>query len=127
VKKIILIAQGTVEARKRILQALEPLYDEGYYLLTCNSGDDLLKKIPLGTPSLIFIDLPLPGRNGFELLNFIRNNPRTSDVPIVVLVSPTQGIFKLTSLGLKSTLFINRPASNGKILELAKTCLEEAR
>ncbi len=126
-KKLILIAQETVEARKRVLMALEPLYEEGYYLFSCSSGEDIFKKIPLGTPSLIILDLVLPEMNGFEVLNRLRANPRTAEIPAMVLVSPTQGIFKLISIGLNSTIFASRPTSSSKLLDLVKKCVEAPR
>ncbi len=126
-RKLILIAQETVEARKRVLMALEPLYEEDYYLFSCSSGEDVFKKIPLGTPSLIIIDLILPETNGFEILNRLKSNPRTENIPVMILVSPTQGIFKLMSIGFNSTMFVSRPASPGKLLNLVKKCVEGSK
>jgi CheY-like chemotaxis protein len=127
VKKLILIAQETIEARKRLLMALEPLYEDGYYLFSCASGEEIFKKIPLGTPSLIILDLVLPEMNGFEVLNRLRSNPRTSEIPVMVLVSPIQGIFKLISIGLNTTVFTSRPTSASKLLDLVKRTVEAPR
>jgi DNA-binding response OmpR family regulator len=122
-KKIILIAQETVEARKDVLMALEPLYKENYYLFSCSSGDDIFKKIPMGTPSCIILDLNLPEMNGFEVLNKLKSNPRTSDIPVIILTSPMQGIFKLMSINLGTAGYTNRPISSSKLINLVRTVL----
>jgi len=123
-RKLILIAQESVEARKNVLMALEPLYEEKYYLFSCSSGEDVFKKIPVGTPSLIILDLILPEVNGLEVLNRLKSNPRTSEIPVIILTSPTRGIFKLLSISLGSAVYINRPISSSKLLNLVKKELE---
>lgn len=122
-KKLILIAQESVEARKDVLTALEPLYQEGYYLFSCSSGEDIFKKIPMGTPSLIILDLNLPEINGLEVLNRLKSNPRTSVIPVIILTSPMQGIFKLLSINLGSAIYTNRPVSSNKLLNLIRSVL----
>jgi CheY-like chemotaxis protein len=42
---------------------------------------------PAGDPSVVFLDLKLPRIDGWEVLRRIREHPRTSDLPVVVLSS----------------------------------------
>lgn len=61
-------------------------------------------KFPI--PSLMFLDLNMPRKNGFEVLRWVRENPEVKRLPIVVLSSSTQGphINKAYELGANSYL-----------------------
>lgn len=59
-----------------------------HVLITAQDGDEALKLLaqdPL--PSLIVLDLNLPGIPGLELLQELRKNPRTKLLPVIVLTS----------------------------------------
>ncbi|NLI40531.1 MAG: response regulator [Caldisericales bacterium] len=122
-KKLILVAQETSDARKGVLNALSPLYTEGYSILTCMSGEELIKKMYLGQACLVVVDLTMPELNGFELINRLASDPSTSSVPIMVLTPPTLGIFKYITRCMGVTYFFNRPTSPVKILEMARECM----
>ena|GEM_PF-631003 len=123
-KKIILVAQENAEARKGLLHALEPLYSEGYIILTCMTGEEVIAKLALGSPSLIILDLSLPELNGFQVISKLKSNPDTQTIPITVLIPPIQGIFGFMVRNLDVTYIVNRPAPPKKILQVAKNCLE---
>lgn len=42
------------------------------------------------TPSIVFLDLNMPGLTGFEVLSFLRREPRLGDVPVIVVTSDDQ-------------------------------------
>lgn len=63
----------------------EVIQAEGFRVQVANSGAeglDLARKLH---PALITLDLGLPGRSGVQVLNDIRNGPRTWDIPVFVL------------------------------------------
>ena len=126
-RKIILVAQENAEARKSLLHALEPLYAEGYIILTCMTGEEVLKKITLGAPSLIILDLFLTELNGFQVISKIKANPDTQNIPITVLTPSIQGIFGLLIRSLDVSFIVNRPTPPKKILQATKSCLEGSK
>lgn len=125
-KKLILVAQETADARKGVLNALSPLYAEGYSILTCMSGEELIKKMSLGQACLAVVDLTMPELNGFELINKLTSDPSTANVPIMALTPPTLGVFKYITRCMGVTYFFNRPTSPVKILEMARECMGRA-
>jgi CheY-like chemotaxis protein len=41
-------------------------------------------------PDIIFLDIQLPGVDGFEVLSFLRREPRLKDIPVVMVTSDDQ-------------------------------------
>jgi signal transduction histidine kinase/DNA-binding response OmpR family regulator/HAMP domain-containing protein len=71
--------QDFADALKRMLQA------EGYEAMAVYSGGEALKIIEQVNPSLLFLDLLMPGIDGFAIVNQLRAQERWSDLPIVIL------------------------------------------
>lgn len=59
-----------------------------------------------GNPSLILLDLKLPGLDGFEVLKLIRTNPALTDIPVFILsASDTEeDKYRSTLLGVSNYL-----------------------
>jgi CheY-like chemotaxis protein len=52
--------------------------------------DHLSKMDAAQTPTLILLDLSMPGKHGLDVLQWIRTQPSLSDVPVVILTSSNQ-------------------------------------
>ena len=72
-------------------------------------------------PVLILLDLKLPKKNGFEVLQRLRAQPGLSRVPVVVLTSSaeTPGINKAYDLGANS--YLVKPVDSDSLVDLLKT------
>ena len=61
------------------------LGSEGYQTVVASNGLQGFKMAQADPPNLILLDLMLPGQDGFEVLHCLRAEPRTADVPVVIL------------------------------------------
>jgi DNA-binding response OmpR family regulator len=61
------------------------LLNEGFKIDEAIDGEDGLRKIEEVKPELVLLDLILPGLDGFEVLERIKDNPSTSAVPVLIL------------------------------------------
>jgi len=79
-KKTILIVDD-MEANQKILAAsLKKLYNIEY----ASNGEEALKRLFEDiTPDLILLDIEMPDMNGFEVLEKLKNSPRTKNIPII--------------------------------------------
>lgn len=80
------------------------LFDEGGEML-----DSLFNPPP--KPSVIFLDLNMPVKSGFEVLNEIKARPNLVDVPVIILTTSNNpsDISKCKEMG--ANLYIQKPAS----------------
>ncbi len=61
------------------------LLNEGFKIDEAIDGEEALRKIEEAKPDLVLLDLILPGLDGFEVLERIKDNPSTNIVPVLIL------------------------------------------
>ena len=81
-KKIILVVEDD-----RFLSRIysTKLTKEGYDAVLATEGDEAMRKLEEKTPDLILLDLVLPKKTGFEILEDIRKNSKYAKVPVIIL------------------------------------------
>ena len=80
--KTILIVEDDKFLRELIAQKLTK---EGYPLSEAIDGEEGIKKIKEEKPSLVLLDLILPGIDGFEVLSQMKEDPSVSSIPVIIL------------------------------------------
>ena len=82
------------------------LKKEGYATTEAVDGEEGLDAAKKDPPHLIMLDLVLPGADGFEILQDLKNNPNVSKVPVIVLsnLGSREDIDRALSLGAKEFL-----------------------
>jgi len=59
----------------------------GFQVVTAVDGIDALKQLQDCCPDLVITDVDMPGMDGFGLVNALRGNPRTQQIPLVMITS----------------------------------------
>ncbi len=70
-------------ANRFFLQSL--LEEQQYTIETAQSGMEALKMIDHKTPNLVLLDIMMPDMNGFEVLRLLKQDPKTADIPVIIL------------------------------------------
>lgn len=106
----------------------DKLQREGFEVLGSLTGEEGLNKILTEKPDLLILDLILPGKNGFEVLSEIKLNPKTKDMPIIILTNLGQesDIKKGLELGAAAYL-VKTEFSVNRLAELVKEHLVKTR
>lgn len=80
-----------VDADAHLLFTLAMLLQRfNYHVCTAKTGEEALEMITVAVPSLVITALVLPGMSGLDLLNRLRQDPRTQSVPVIAL-TPAMG------------------------------------
>jgi DNA-binding response OmpR family regulator len=61
------------------------LIEEGFDVIKAVNGEEGLEMAQQERPDLILLDLILPGMDGFEILEKIKEEPETSAIPVIIL------------------------------------------
>ena len=80
-KKILLIEDDMFLSK--IME--ERLQDEGWEINLAGNGEEGLQKAKTFAPNLILLDMILPKMNGFEVLEELKKEKSTKDIPVIVV------------------------------------------
>jgi len=63
---------------------------QGYQVVTAFDGKEALEKVESERPDLIVLDVMMPYMDGFEVLQNLKKNPNTRDIPVIMLTAKAQ-------------------------------------
>ena len=97
-----------VEDDPHILLGLEELLkSEGYETAACNRGDEAVAAVTKFQPTLIVLDVMLPGVSGYDICKQLR--ARKFSAPILMLTAKGQEIDKVIGLDLGADDYVTKP------------------
>ncbi|MEM9461106.1 MAG: response regulator [Myxococcota bacterium] len=73
------------------------------------SGEEGLEQIVAAPPSLVLLDLDLPGMSGLELVEHLRADPRVSEIPIVAISASVMKEERRQALDAGCVWFLEKP------------------
>src|SRR5271154_3015048 len=97
-----------VEDDPHILLGLEEvLKSEGYETASCNRGDEAVAAVAKFQPTLIVLDVMLPGASGYDICKQLR--AKKISAPILMLTAKGQEIDKVVGLDLGADDYVTKP------------------
>jgi len=98
----------------------EHLSDQGYNVLTANSGTEALQLAEKRQPRVITLDIHMPQHNGWEVLQELKNNQSTRDIPVLILTIDDDGA---RGLQLGATDYLRKPLDPKPLLRKIEAAL----
>jgi twitching motility two-component system response regulator PilH len=114
-QKIILVVDDSPTERFFLTDLLKR---SGYVVLTAENGDDALAKIRLERPSLVVMDVVMPGSSGFQVTRALNRDPATQSIPVILCTSKSTETDRIWGLRQGARDYVTKPV-DGEIL-LAK-------
>ncbi len=99
---------------------------EGYEVDIALDGETGLTKIKEGKPTIILLDIMLPGIDGFEVLEKMQADEASKNIPVVILSNfgQEEKVERGLTLGAKDYL-VKANFTTGEIVEKIKSTLEK--
>lgn len=104
-KKRILVIDDEKTNRLFLYQTLKNEYVI-YMATDGKEGIDVAKK---NLPDAILLDIIMPGIDGYEVINTLKNNPKTKDIPVIFVSGLSSDDELQKGLSLGATDFITKP------------------
>ena len=92
------------------------LKKENYKVAIADTGDKALRMAVEQVPSLLILDLMLPGINGLEICKLLKQNPKTRDIPIIMLTARAGEEDRILGLELGAHDYVTKPFSPRELI-----------
>ncbi|RYF07267.1 MAG: response regulator transcription factor [Deltaproteobacteria bacterium] len=106
---------------------LHQLFEADYEVLTAEDGLVGWEKTLTQLPDLIISDVMMPRSDGLELCRRIRQHPKTSHIPVLLLTARTAETHELEGLGLGADDYVSKPFSPSLLRAKAEALLRNRR
>lgn len=114
-----------VEDDEDILQLLEYNFQNaGFDVTTASDGLDALAKLRRQRPDLVLLDIMLPGADGFEVCKSIKRDPKTAQVPVIMLTARGEEVDRIVGLELGADDYVVKPFSPRELILRARAVLK---
>jgi CheY-like chemotaxis protein len=101
-----------------ILQRLD------YTIFTAGSAEDCLRFMETARPSAIIVELLLPKMSGMELLNRVKQDPRTKDIPVIIHTHMKDPKVEELSLVAGCATFLRKPVDPNTLFRAVQHAIE---
>jgi DNA-binding response OmpR family regulator len=113
----ILVVDDEPELRQMLRRYLVA---EGFEVAEAADGEQALTKIRDAQPALIVLDVGLPGKDGFTILQEIR---RVSDVPVIMLTARAEEVDRVVGLTIGADDYMTKPFSPRELVARVRAVL----
>jgi two-component system alkaline phosphatase synthesis response regulator PhoP len=116
-----------VDDEEHIIELLKfNLLNAGYEVFIANNGVDAVKIARIEKPSLLLLDLMLPGIDGFDVCKEIKRDNEMKKTSIIMLTAKGEELDKILGLELGADDYITKPFSVRELLARVKAVLRRS-
>lgn len=119
-KSHILIVDDNEFNREVLLQNLEDL---GYGVESAASGHEALERIERRLPSMVLLDIMMPGMDGYELCQRLRADPRTHELPVIMVTAKADSDEIVQGLRAGANDYVTKPIDMDVLMARLETHL----
>lgn len=95
-----------------ILLSLQFLLQKaGYEVRLARNGDEVIQAVEQSTPDLLLLDAMMPQRDGYDVCQTIRADPRWTSLPIIMLTAKSRDVERQKGMALGATDYVTKPFS----------------
>lgn len=100
-----------IDDNEDLCRFLQKQLQERYHVLVCNSASAALEMLQVHHVDLIVCDVMMPGMDGFEFTQIVKNRLETSHIPVLLLTAKADVDAKIEGLDSGADVYIEKPFS----------------
>ena len=111
----------TCDDEKHIVRLIQVnLERAGYEVVTAYNGAECLEAVAADKPDLIVLDVMMPEMSGFEVLEKLKANPDTKDIPVIMLTARAQDADVLRGWQSGVETYLTKPFNPMELIAFVK-------
>jgi two-component system phosphate regulon response regulator PhoB len=116
-----------VDDERDLLSVLDfNLRNEGFETVLAATGQEALQQLRRRVPDLILLDLMLPDISGTEVCRSVKSDPRTRNVPLVMLTAKGDEVDKVVGFEVGADDYVTKPFSVRELVLRVRAVLRRA-
>lgn len=100
---------------------------EEYQVVPALNGDEAIGLADIEVPDLVLLDLMMPGKSGLETCRYLKNQPKTKNIPVIVFSALGREVDKKLTAEAGASAHVTKPFNPTELLTEIKRTLNEAK
>ena len=92
----------------------------GFEVRLAHNGEEVLQAVEQSTPDLLLLDAMMPQRDGYDVCQTIRADPRWTGLPIIMLTAKSRDVERQKGMALGATDYVTKPFSTRDLVETVR-------
>ena len=114
-----------VDDEPHVIRSLDFIFSrEGYAVTKAEDGEKAIDLVKKSKPDLMFLDVMMPKKNGYEVCQEIRSDPVLKDIYIIILTAKGSEADREKGISSGANEVITKPFSPVKVVEQVKKLLD---
>src|SRR4051812_3083413 len=98
----------------------------GFQVIKAEDGESALEQARNALPSLVILDLMLPGMSGLEVCRVLKAEPDTRRIPILMLTAKAEEVDRIVGLELGADDYVTKPFSPRELVLRVRSILRRS-
>ena len=120
-KSKVLVVDDNLQNLELIMAYLEDIDCE---IISATGGQEALDIVQKDSPDLVLLDVMMPKISGFEVCKRIKNNPKTAEIPIIMVTALSEMGDIERAINSGTDDFLSKPVNKWELLTRVKTMLK---
>lgn len=116
-----------IEDNPDVVMFLKSCLDDAYHILVAHDGNTGIEIALEHIPDFIISDVMMPGKDGFQVLDALKNDERTSHIPIILLTAKADMVSRLSGLRRGADAYLAKPFDVEELLVQIAVLLENRK
>jgi CheY-like chemotaxis protein len=110
---VVMVVDDSVVIRQVLTHELR---DNGYRVVLATDGREAMIELGKDPPDLVLLDIQMPGMDGFEVMQRLREEVSTSALPVVMITSKTENTYHRRAVEGGATDFFTKPLTTDDLM-----------
>jgi len=116
-----------IEDHEDVRHYIQEILSKDYAIVSAMDGEEGISKALETIPDLIISDVMMPKKDGYEVCSILKNDERTSHIPLILLTAKSDSEDKITGLSTKADDYVTKPFVPRELLLRIENLIESRK